>query len=131
MPAPRILVVDDELTARLHAQQVLLAAGMRVETSPDGEHAMELLRLRAGTELAFDAVVAGDKMPFMTGWDLMEHVARDHPKLVRVIASGYENALHEIERAHLPHWFVAKPLKGTSLADALRSSLRARDRARP
>lgn len=125
---PRVLIVDNDPAARMRAQRLLTAEGIRSETVADAEVALALLALRSQTDMPFDAVITDDRMPFMTGWELMEHVARDHPTLVRVIASGYENALHETERAHIPHWFLPKPLSGANLALALRSSLRARDR---
>jgi CheY-like chemotaxis protein len=126
MPPPRVLVVDDDPSARLHAQRLLTARGMRAETVASPEDALELVRTREGTELAFDAVLTDDRMPFMTGWEMMEHLARDHPRVVRILSSGYQNGSQDLRRSELPHWFLTKPISEKALHDALGSSLRAR-----
>jgi two-component system chemotaxis response regulator CheY len=75
----RILVVDDEPTMRLIIQGVLnrcqrLDASFDVSFASDGEHALELLRLRGKQ---FDLIISDWYMPNVTGLELLKTVQGD------------------------------------------------------
>jgi len=71
--SPRILVVDDQRTARELHRTILTAAGYRVETARDGRDALEVLARRG----PFDLVVTDLQMPAMSGGDLLRTIRDD------------------------------------------------------
>ncbi len=68
---PKVLVVDDSSTNRLILTKMLGALGYRVETAPDGEHAV--LRL---TESKFDLVLMDVQMPGIGGIEAARRIKR-------------------------------------------------------
>lgn len=68
----RILVVDDEADVREVVQLNLDRDGFEVETAPDGESALELLR-----QGSFDAAIVDVMMPGMDGLELCRAIRRE------------------------------------------------------
>jgi two-component system, NtrC family, sensor kinase len=81
----RVLVVDDDVEVLAVLTEVLGAAGHVVEPVTDSRQA--LTRLGEG---AFDAVVSDVQMPGLSGVELHDAVARDHPRLAErfILVSG-------------------------------------------
>ena len=79
----RILVVDDEPSARTGLEKLLASEGYRVWTAEDGESALVLI-----DEIAPDIVVTDLKMPGMDGLALLERIrARDRALPVIVVTA--------------------------------------------
>jgi two-component system, chemotaxis family, sensor kinase CheA len=69
----RVLVVDDQLSARELQRGILESAGYRVEVARDGREALRLV-----TELGDVEVVLTDvQMPVMDGFELLEAIRAD------------------------------------------------------
>lgn len=66
---PRLLVVDDSITARTSLQSLLESAGFEVTTAPDGAAAFKLLQSET-----FDLVVSDVEMPRMGGYELTKRI---------------------------------------------------------
>ena len=66
---PRVLVVDDAMTARVLARNALAAAGYRVALAEDGVAAWRRLQ-----EESFDLVVSDVEMPHMDGLELTRRI---------------------------------------------------------
>ncbi len=71
--AARLLVVDDQFTAREIQRSILEAAGYRVVTARDGREAWNLLMKADGMEL----VITDVEMPEMDGIDLVRTIRGD------------------------------------------------------
>jgi two-component system chemotaxis sensor kinase CheA len=74
-PAPQrksVLVAEDSITSRMLLQNILEAAGYRVQTAVDGVDAFTRLKTES-----FDAVVSDVEMPRMNGFDLTARVRAD------------------------------------------------------
>ncbi len=71
--AKRILVVDDQFTAREIQRSILEAAGHHVLTARDGQEAWDLL----GSGEAVDLVVTDVEMPEMDGFELVRRIRED------------------------------------------------------
>jgi two-component system chemotaxis sensor kinase CheA len=67
-----VLVAEDSITSRMLLQNILEAAGYRVETAVDGVDAFTQLKTAP-----FDAVVSDVEMPRMNGFDLTARVRAD------------------------------------------------------
>jgi two-component system response regulator HydG len=77
----RILVVDDEASARTGLERLLKQEGYVVDAAPDGEQALKL-----ATEIAPDVIVTDLKMPKMDGLELLTKL-REHGSDVPVIVA--------------------------------------------
>ncbi|OUS77069.1 hypothetical protein B1748_07890 [Paenibacillus sp. MY03] len=86
-----VLIVDDEFAIREGLRDMLkqLAnSGIpihQVETSIDGNHAMDILHY-----YHFDLLITDVRMPGMDGLTLLEHVQSRFPKMKTIILSGFD-----------------------------------------
>src|SRR5471032_969183 len=82
-PPYNILLVDDELQAReLHAG-VLIRAGYDVNTAKDGADAWNALNL-----VSYDLLITDNKMPRVTGMELIKKLRSEDMMLPVILASG-------------------------------------------
>lgn len=72
-PPGRVLVVDDQFSARELQRSILEAAGYRVEVARDGREALR----RIGENSDFDLVLTDVQMPEMDGFELLEAIRAD------------------------------------------------------
>ena len=115
MTSPSILYVDDE-----PANLVVFAAGLRgvlpVVTAPSGAAALELMRKQ---EIA--VLVADQRMPGMSGVDLLDAVRTEFPDTVRILMTAYsdlEAAIDSINRGQV-HLYLRKPWEPVELRQVL------------
>ena len=102
-PAPRILVVEDDVVIRAGTAQFLRGAGFDVLEAVDGDGAVEILEAAADVRLAFiDITLPGD----MSGLDLLEVIQRDFPLVKMLFTSGLVTG-DRLEQRGLP--FLRKP----------------------
>lgn len=115
----RILAVDDERRAVELVQRVLRKMA-EVETAMSGSEAWRLFE--AGD---FDLVISDQRMPGMTGVELLSQIAEASPETGRILLTGYADAadtLDAINRAHV-HAYLSKPCPPTQLSLTVRSVL--------
>ena len=80
---PRILVVDDDKSVRAMLILVLTRAGYNVDTAHDGIDG--LARLRANK---YDLLISDNKMPGLTGVEMIQQLHSDRITLPIIMASG-------------------------------------------
>jgi DNA-binding NtrC family response regulator len=121
-----ILYVDDEpdnLTLfRLHFER-----DFRVLTAGSGSAALELM---AREEIA--VLFSDERMPQMSGIELLSRVWDSWPDTVRIIVSAYSDAarlLNAINRGHA-HEYILKPWDEAELRSCVERSLQMADRRR-
>jgi adenylate cyclase len=116
---PKLLVVDDEpdmldFLARVFRQEydvTLCSNAADALTALESEH--------------YDVLVTDQKMPQMSGLELLERIGDRHPELVKVLLSGFTD-VPEIERlvAELKlHCYVVKPIDSERLHEAVAEAL--------
>jgi len=83
-----VLVAEDSITSRMLLQNILEAAGYRVQTAVDGLDAFARLKTED-----FDAVVSDVEMPRMNGFDLTRAIrqSRRFAKLPVVLLTALED----------------------------------------
>jgi DNA-binding NtrC family response regulator len=87
------------------------------------QSAEEALQILASS--AVDILVTDQKMPRMTGVQLLEAVGSRHPNLVKVLISGYTDVpdiQRAVERCHI-HQYVVKPVDSRRLRQAVEEAL--------
>jgi CheY-like chemotaxis protein len=102
----RILIVEDNESARTGLRELLLGAGFAVSTAIDGAEALTML-----DEQRFDVMLLDIWMPHMTGLALLErlHDRPDLPKILVMTADDTPETLLMTLRKHA-HQFVRKPI---------------------
>jgi CheY-like chemotaxis protein len=109
-----VLVVDDEVFARLLAVQIFLDQGFTVLEAEDAEQAIEVLDRNDDIGLLFtDISMPGD----MDGLRLIDHVREQRPQIRSIATSGRVDP----NRAILPGMtrFVPKPYTAFNLMEAI------------
>ncbi len=109
--ALRILLVESDSLVRASLVEALAELGHDVVQAASGEHALELL----GRDAAFDAMIADQAMPAMTGLQLAATVVERHPDL-RVILASPHGQLPAAARRFLQ---LDKPFRREDLAAVL------------
>ncbi len=133
---PRILAVDDESRGVELVKRILRKCAA-VETATCGESAWELLQGRD-----FDLVISDQRMPGMSGVELLARVAEAFPFTGRILITGYAEAVDTVDainRARV-HAYLNKPCPPNQLSltvdsvldrvDTLRENARLADQLR-
>ena len=116
---PRVLFVDDDERI-LNALRSLARPEYEVTTATDGEQALEALRGET-----FDVVVSDQRMPRMTGVELLRRVRDTAPETVRLLLTGYSDLaamVGSINDGEI-YRFVSKPWDNQELAAILREAV--------
>jgi diguanylate cyclase (GGDEF)-like protein len=113
-----LLVVDDEpyILATLSA---LLNNDFQVLTADSAEAAQKLF-----VEREIDLILSDQKMPRMSGVQLLEWVRRNHPKTVRLLMTGFaelEEAVEAINRGQVFRYLL-KPWRAEELIETLHNA---------
>jgi DNA-binding NtrC family response regulator len=102
---PAILIVDDE-TEILFSLPGLLRKEFEVYTAATGYQALQMLGWHP-----IQVVLADQRMPGMTGIDLLGRVRQEYPDVVRLIFTGYADiraVIDAINKGHVYH-YINKP----------------------
>src|ERR1043166_2400344 len=102
---PPILVVDDEPEI-LYSLRGLLRMEFDVHTAESGQEAIEVLR-----QQPVQVVMTDQRMPGMTGVELMRQVQGEWPEAIRMVFTGYADIKAVIDAINLGHIFryITKP----------------------
>jgi DNA-binding response OmpR family regulator len=82
-PPHRILLVDDDLYARELNAGVLIRSGYNVDTAQDGADAWKALN-----DASYDLLITDNRMPRVTGMDLIKKLRSEDMTLPVILASG-------------------------------------------
>jgi CheY-like chemotaxis protein len=120
----RILIAEDDQAVGALVARALTQDGHEIMLTGDGAEALDRLEHEQGR---FDLLLTDIKMPVMDGIALALATARDHPKIVILLMTGFAD---QRERAHgleaLIHDVVTKPFTLHDLKLSVRGALAAR-----
>ena len=114
-----ILIVDDE-QANLQKLKRTFIQEYEVLEASGGEEALNLLR-----DHRVAAIITDQRMPGMTGVELLRRSLQFVPESIRIILTGYtevDDLMDAINEGHV-HRYVTKPWDPFSLKEMLRSEL--------
>jgi CheY-like chemotaxis protein len=83
----RVLVVDDDPTILEVISTFLESKGYSVETSVNGQQALESIE-----QVEFDLVISDIEMAGMNGFELLRRIRESYPKIGIILMTGYEEA---------------------------------------
>jgi two-component system sensor histidine kinase/response regulator len=118
----KVLVVDDNASAREILLGLLTKIGGETEQAASGAEAIEAVR-RADAERPFDLVLLDWRMPGLDGIETARRIKGDgalraQPAIVIVTAFGQEGPPSEAEAAGIQGWLV-KPISSSTLVNKL------------
>lgn len=120
-----ILAVDDE-PANLRMLERLFRKDYRLLTAANGEEALEVLK-REDVSL----IITDQRMPGMTGTQLLRESMGTNPHTIKIILTGYTDidALVEAINTTRIYKFVSKPWDPIALKDVVLDAFREHEKA--
>jgi len=121
----RILLVDDDLYVRDRNAKVLIRSGYNVDTAEDGADAWNALN-----DINYDLLITDNKMPRVTGLELIKKLRSEDMTLPIILVSG----TMPTEELKQHPWMrldatLSKPFSIAELLDTVKAVLRAADDA--
>ncbi len=119
-----ILLVDDEPEI-LFSLRGLLRRDFDVHTAESGAEAMEILK-----QHSIHVILTDQRMPGMTGVQLLHRVQGEYPQAIRIVFTGYADIKAVIDAVNLGHIYryITKPWDPDELLSVLRQACAAYDR---
>jgi PAS domain S-box-containing protein len=125
LKAWRVLVVDDNSTARAVLERMGLSMGWTVNVCNSGEAAISLVQQQASLGIHYEAVLLDWQMPGLDGWQTCQRIRAlpglaQRPVVVMVSAHGKEMLADRSpsDRAMIDG-FLIKPVTASMLLDAI------------
>lgn len=115
-----ILVVDDEAAVRGVVARLLQRRGYETVEAPDAETALSILSSQPGR---FRLVITDDRMPGMSGYELVAVIARIHPQLRIVLMSGFTGSPEALGAQDGILRVLPKPFNATGLLSVVTDAL--------
>ncbi|BBP44507.1 PAS domain S-box protein [Thiosulfativibrio zosterae] len=124
----RVLVVDDNASAREILSTMALSFGLEVDVAFNGQQALKSIEDSDKKSIPYDLVLMDWQMPIMNGIECvheMQKIGNSHtPAVIMVTAYGREDAMSEAEHqsVHIQS-VLAKPVTPSSLLEAIGEAL--------
>jgi len=116
---PSLLLVDDEARVLSSLERALRREGWLILTAESSREALEILESHE-----FDVVLSDQKMPGMSGVELLARIAENHPGTVRLLLTGWsEEISQEALSAAGVERVISKPWDDVELKTLLRRHL--------
>jgi len=117
-----ILIVDDDLQFRVSLRKTFLKEGYNVNTVPDGQEALKVIR-----NSFYNLIITDQRIPGISGLELLYEIKKISPKSKVILITAYgDTALYRRVKDAGAFGYLDKPIKREvilSLAgDALNSS---------
>ena len=115
----KLLIVDDE-SANLQKLKRTFMNEYDVYEASDGKQALQVF-----AEHEFSAVIADQKMPGMTGIEILREVLNVNRETIRIVLTGYteiEELMDAINEGHV-HCYITKPWEPDFLRQQVRREI--------
>jgi response regulator RpfG family c-di-GMP phosphodiesterase len=120
MTRETIMFVDDEVNVLNSLRRLFRKEGYEILTCTSGEEALKLLE-----DKDVQVLIADQRMPHMTGTELLKIVKDRYPLIIRIILSGYsdiEDIIEAINEGEI-YRFLRKPNDLTDLRQIVEHAL--------
>lgn len=115
-----VLCVDDEINVLNALKRLFRKEGFRLMTTSSGADALRLLQ-----DNPVHMIISDQRMPEMSGTELMAKVKESYPDVIRIILTGYtdvDTITESINKGHIYKFFL-KPWNDQSLVLEIRQAL--------
>jgi response regulator RpfG family c-di-GMP phosphodiesterase len=118
---PTVLLVDDEPSILSALRRLLRREGYRVLLADSADAAFAVLAREA-----VEVIVSDQRMPVMTGTELLARVKTLYPRTVRLVLSGYSEitAVTDAINKGSIHKYLSKPWDDEHLKSEIRDAFR-------
>jgi len=115
------LVVDDDVTVRKVLCEILTIDSNVVEKCEECENAKEAISILKNNP-SIEVVVTDEKMPGMSGLELIEFIQSNFPEISVILVSGYLSEQDKIRATNNPvvKKIFLKPFAVSEIADVVR-----------
>ncbi|WP_438466085.1 response regulator [Marinomonas sp. PE14-40] len=126
LDAIRVLVVDDNASAREILSSIVESFGLQVDTCNSGETALSCIK-EACLLYPYKLVLMDWKMPNMSGIEACKVIQNDSslsevPAIIMVTAYGRDDVTEAVSDVDI-HGFLTKPITASSLLDAMLTAM--------
>jgi len=106
MTESTLLLVDDEPNILRALNRILRREGYKILMAQSGSDALQLLQ-----EHPVDVLMTDQRMPVMSGTELLAQVKQQYPHIVRMMLSGWLDATMLMDAVNVGHIykFIPKP----------------------
>ncbi len=112
VPAPRLLVVDDELHVRESLSRWFVEDGFQVDAAPDAKEALAAMGRRQ-----YDVVITDIKMPGMDGLELQRRIREVNPRAAIILITAYASVATAVQALKEGAYdYVTKPFDPEALS---------------
>jgi len=121
----RVLVVDDNESARDVLKTMILALGWHCDTLSSGREALAVLQTSSGLRPRYDVVFMDWKMPDMDGWQTTQRIRESNgigsaPIIIMISAFGRETLVERLrDEPNVLDGFLVKPVTTSMMFDAV------------
>ncbi|QTN28690.1 PAS domain S-box protein [Rhodoferax sp. AJA081-3] len=124
----RVLVVDDNASAREILSTMARSFGLEVDVAWDGAQALQMVAQADKKTLPYDLVLMDWKMPVMDGVETVRQLQHEHlsqvPTVIMVTAYGRDEAMGNAQqRGVMLHTVLTKPVTASTLLEAIGETL--------
>lgn len=115
-----VLCVDDEINILNALKRLFRKEGFRILTTSSGYDALKLLQ-----DNPVHMIISDQRMPEISGTELMAKVKESYPDVIRIILTGYtdvDTITESINKGHIYKFFL-KPWNDQSLVLEIRQAL--------
>ncbi|MBN1394600.1 MAG: response regulator [Pirellulales bacterium] len=119
-----VLLVDDDKNLLMGLVRALRDQPFEIFTAQNGDDAIWMMKTRE-----IDVIVADERMPGLSGCELMAWVAANCPDVMRIVLTGHgkmETAIRAINETDVYRFFT-KPCNETRLALAIHDAIEEKD----
>ncbi|WP_021026459.1 response regulator [Comamonas sp. B-9] len=126
-PVDRVLIVDDNASARDILAEMVRGFGMRADTVDSGEQALSDLQLASRVGTPYGLVLMDWRMPGMDGLEVARRIREEEhlsatPAVLMVTAYGRDEVMRKAEELHLQGLLI-KPVTQSVLFNAILEAL--------
>ncbi|SHJ48399.1 HDOD domain-containing protein [Paramaledivibacter caminithermalis] len=112
----KILIVDDEIQILRSFRRLFLESNYEAYFANNGLEALEILENKQ-----IDLIITDIRMPNMNGYELLEEVKKRHPKVLRMVISGYTDGdrIYKALENGLAKLYLLKPWENSTIIEIL------------
>jgi PAS domain S-box-containing protein len=116
----KLLFVDDEEKVQLALKRMFFSDNYEIYTASSGQEALKIIK-----EVPVDLIISDQRMPEMTGVDLLTESMKIVPDAIRIILTGYADmdaAIGAINKGNV-YKFIMKPWENDDLKLSVEKAL--------
>ncbi len=119
MMKPNLLIVDDEPVARQSLSDILKLEGYNVATAPNGQAAVEHVRM-----YPIDLMIVDLRMPGMDGLEVIQVVNQISPETEVILLTAYSSVETAVQALRLRiHDYLSKPATPAQIVASVKKGL--------